>query len=182
MKKNIILVILILASVKAMSQENMVTFSGGYAIANVADIDQKGTGWKVNGLYEFNPSGSKIAHGFSFGYITVSATEGTGADYIKQTVNSLPICYAPKWMFGTEKIKGFVKGVLGMHFSAVKREGMSTLDDNDFGFYGGVGAGGMFFLKENFFLNIEYELAYISNAWYKDKLMNTIGGGIGFRF
>ena len=141
MKKYIFLVILILASVKAMSQENMVTLSGGYAIANVADIDKNGTGWKINGLYEFNPSGSKIAHGFSFGYITVSATEGTGTDYIKQTVNSLPICYAPKWMFGSEKIKGFVKGALGMHFSSVKREGMSTLDDNDFGFYGGGGAG-----------------------------------------
>jgi hypothetical protein len=167
---------------KAMSQENMVTFSGGYAFANIADIDVNGTGWKANGLYEFNPSGSKIAHGFSFGYISVSATEGSGSSYIKYIVNSLPIYYAPKLMLGNEKIKGFVKGALGMHFSAVKREGMSTLDDNDFGFYGGIGLGGMLFLKENIFINVEYELTYISNAWYKDKLMNTLGGGIGFRF
>jgi hypothetical protein len=182
MKKSIFVLFLILASVKAQSQENMVTFSGGYAFANVADIDLNGTGWKVNGLYEFNPSGSKFAHGFSFGYITVSATEGTGTDYIKYTVNSLPICYAPKWLFGSEKIKGFVKGALGMQFAAVKREGMSNLDDNDFGFYGGIGVGGLFFLKENIFINIEYELAYVTNAWYKDKMMNTVGGGIGFRF
>jgi hypothetical protein len=182
MKKSIFLVILILASVKAMSQENMVTISGGYAFANIADIDKNGTGWRINGLYEYNPSGSKFSHGVSFGYITVSATEGTEPDYIKYTVSSLPIYYAPKWMFGTEKIKGFVKGALGMHFAAIKREGMSNLDDNDFGFYGGVGAGGMFFLNEKIFLNVEYELAYVSNAWYRDKMMSTVGGGIGFRF
>jgi hypothetical protein len=182
MKKNIVIILLIMASMKAQSQENMVTLSGGYAFANVADIDLNGTGWRVNGLYEFNTSGSKIAHGFSFGYITVSATEGSGADYIKYTVNSLPVYYAPKWLFGSEKIKGFVKGALGMHFAAVKREGMSNLDDNDFGFYVGTGAGGLFFLKENIFINAEYELAYVSNTWYKNKLMNTIGGGIGFKF
>jgi len=182
MKKSIFFVILILASVKAMSQENMVTISGGYAFANIADVDLNGTGWRVNGLYEFNPSGSKFAHGISFGYISVSATEGTEPDYIKYTVNSLPIYYAPKFIFGSDKIKGFVKGALGMQFAAVKREGMSNLDDNDFGFYGGAGVGGLFFLKENLFINVEYELAYVSNAWYKDKLMNTIGGGLGFRF
>jgi hypothetical protein len=181
-KKFIFLLVLILVSLKIMAQENMVTISGGYAFANVADIDLNGTGWRVNGMYEFNPAGSKFSHGISFGYITVSATEGTEPDYIKYTVNSLPLYYAPKWLFGKEKIKGFVKGALGIQFASIKREGMSNLDDNDFGLYAGVGAGGMFFLKENIFLDVEYELAYVSNTWYKNKMMNTISGGIGFKF
>jgi len=182
MKKIILLISVIMSSLNAISQENMFTLAGGYSFANVKDIEINGTGWRINGLYEFNPAESRFAHGVSFGYISVSATEGTGQDYLKCTVNSIPIYYAPKIFFGNGKIRGFGKAALGMHFAAVKREGVSDINDNDFGFYGGAGVGGMLLLKENIFISIEYELAYVSNAWYKDKMMNTIGGGIGLRF
>ena len=78
MKKNILITFLILLSMKALSQENMVTLSGGYSFANIEDTDIKGTGWRINGLYELNPMGGKFAHGFSFGYIGLTASDGTG--------------------------------------------------------------------------------------------------------
>lgn len=182
MKKNIFIGFLILLSVKAISQESMVTISGGYAFANIEDTDNKGTGWRINGLYEFNPSGGKLAHGFSFGYINLIVTETDGVGEIKSTINSFPVYYAPKVMFGNEKIKAFVKGALGMQFASLKREGLVSLSDSDFGFYGGGGAGIMFFLKENFFINAEYEIAWASNTYYKDGWINSAMGGIGFRF
>jgi hypothetical protein len=40
----------------------------------------------------------------------------------------------------------------------------------------------MIFLKENIFINAEYEIAWASNSWYKDGWMNTAMGGIGFKF
>jgi len=40
----------------------------------------------------------------------------------------------------------------------------------------------MFFLKENIFINAEYEIAWASNFGYKDGWINTAGGGIGFKF
>ena len=164
MKKQIFILFLILVSFKAFSQENMVTISGGYSFANIEDSDNKGTGWRINGLYEFNPLGSKIAHGFSFGYISLSATEGVGVKEIKSTIHSFPLYYAPKVMFGNEKIKAFIKGALGTQFASIKREGLVNLSDNDFGFYGGGGAGIMIFLKENIFINAEYEIAWASNS------------------
>ena len=182
MKKNILIAFLILVSVKAISQENMVTISGGYSFANIEDTDVKGTGWRINGLYEFNPSGSMIAHGFSFGYINLIATESAGQAEIKSTIHSFPICYAPKVMFGKEKIKIFIKGAIGAQFASLKREGMVDLSDHDFGFYGGGGAGIMIFLKENIFINGEYEIAWVSNTYYKDGWISTAGGGIGFKF
>jgi hypothetical protein len=182
MKKNILIGFLILLSVKAISQESIITISGGYAFANIEDTDNKGTGWRINGLYEFNPSGGKLAHGFSFGYINLVATEGVGSAEIKSTINSFPVYYAPKVMFGNEKIKAFVKGALGMQFASLKREGVVSLSDSDFGFYGGGGAGIMFFLKENIFINAEYEIAWASNNYYKDGWINSAMGGIGFRF
>jgi hypothetical protein len=173
---------LILISMQAISQESMVTLGGGYAFSNIEDTDIKGTGWRVNGVYEFNPMGGIFAHGFAFGYINLSATEGIGQQAIDISVNSFPVYYAPKVLFGNEKFKAFVKGAIGMQFAGLKREGLLEVSDLDFGFYGGGGAGVMVFFKDNIFINVEYEIAYASNSWYKDGWMNSAMGGIGFRF
>jgi hypothetical protein len=160
----------------------MITLSGGYSFANIEDTDIKATGFRINGLYEFNPNGGMFAHGFSIGYIGLKAEETIGQEVRSYTINSFPIYYAPKVMFGREKVKAFIKGALGTQFSGLKREGTASLSDNDFGFYGGGGAGIMIFLKENIFINGEYEIAWASNSWYKDGWINTASGGIGFKF
>ncbi len=182
MIKNIFLAALVLLSMKAISQENIVTLSGGYVSANIQDIDAKGTGWRINGLYEFNPMEGMFAHGASFGYINLSTTEDIGQETITAIVSSFPLYYAPKVMFGNERFKGFVKGALGMQYARIKREGLVELNDFDFGFYGGGGAGVMVFIKENIFINAEYEIAWASNTWYRNGWISTAGGGIGFKF
>jgi hypothetical protein len=182
MKKTILIAFLILFSMRAFSQENMFTISGGYSFSNIQSKDIKGTGWRINGLYELNPMGGKFAHGVSFGYISLAATDGIGAQTIDYKVNSFPIYYAPKYMFGSDKFKAFIKGALGMQFAGLKKEGFVSFSDNDFGFYGGGGAGIMIFLKENIFISGEYEIAWASNSWYNDGWINTAGGGIGIKF
>lgn len=182
MKKNFFIALLVLLSMGALSQENLASLSGGYSFANIEDSDVKGTGFRINGLYEFNPMGGMFAHGVSFGYINLSANEGIGQQAIDISINSFPIYYAPKVMFGNDTFKGFIKGAIGAQFAALRREGLVELSDNDFGFYGGGGAGIMVFLNENIFINAEYEIAYASNGWYKDGWMNTAMGGIGFKF
>jgi hypothetical protein len=182
MKKHILLLSLALLSLKAFSQENMVTVSGGYSFANIEDSDTKGTGWRINGLFEFSPMAGKFAHGISVGYINLSNSETAQQQTVKNTVGSLPVFYAPKVMFGNDKIKAFVKGALGFQYAWLKREAVANITDNDFGFYGGGGVGIMIFLKENIFINGEYEIAWASNNWYKDGWINTAGGGIGFKF
>ncbi|HPW63857.1 MAG TPA: hypothetical protein PLJ13_16285, partial [Cyclobacteriaceae bacterium] len=97
MKQNLILLILLFLSFGAWAQENAITLGGGYAFATIEDTDKQATGYRINGLYEYNPVGGKFAHGFSFGYIGLSATENS----ITSKVNSFPIYYAPKFMFGS---------------------------------------------------------------------------------
>jgi hypothetical protein len=179
MKTNLFICFLILFAVNAKSQENAVTVSGGYASANIKDSGTNGTGYRINGLYEFNPTGSKFSHGVSFGFINVNSTVGA-ATY---KVNSFPLYYAPKVMFGSDKAKFFLKGAIGVQFAGMKREGTAILvDGNDFGFYGGGGTGLMIFVNKNIFLNAEYEIAWASNSWYSDGWISTIGGGIGYKF
>jgi len=182
MKKNILIAFFVLASLQAFSQQNVLTFSGGYSFATIEDTDIKGTGYRINGLFEFNPNEGKFAHGFSIGFIGLKAEEAVGQGVQKYTINSLPIYYAPKVMFGSDKVKAFIKGALGMQFASLKKEGLISLSDNDWGFYGGGGAGVMLFIKSNIFINAEYEIAYASNGWYKDGWMNTAMGGLGFKF
>jgi hypothetical protein len=182
MKKNILITLLVFASIQVFSQQNIITISGGYSFANIEDTDLKGTGYRINGLFEFNPMEGKVAHGLSFGYIGLKAEETIGQTVQSYTINSFPLYYAPKVMFGKDKLKVFIKGALGMQFAGLKKEGIVSLSDNDLGFYGGGGAGVMIFLKSNIFINAEYEIAWASNSWYKDGWMNTASGGIGFKF
>lgn len=182
MKKIIFVTLLIVLSLKALSQENALTLSGAYAFANIQDTETQGTGWRINGLYEFNPAGGIFTHGISVAYVRITSTEGTGALEVENKIHSVPICYAPKLMFGPQKFKGFVKGALGLQFAGLDRTGIIEVSDSDMGFYAGGGGGIMLFLKDNIFINAEYEIAWVSNTAFSDGWLNSVGGGIGLRF
>jgi hypothetical protein len=183
MKKLYLFLILSCISLFAWSQENMITVSGGYAFANIENTDLKPAGWRINGLYEFNPAQGPWAFGFAVGYIGLTATgniAGSGtADY---SIGTIPLYFTPKFMFGNDKIKGFIKGALGTQNSHLKRTGIIEISDNDWGFYGGGSAGLNYSINEMIFLNAEYELAWLSNTSYKDGLMNSVMLGIGVKF
>jgi len=183
MKNYLILAAFTLLSLTAWSQENRFTMSGGYAFANVEEVDTDVTGFRINGLYEYVPGSGKIAHGFSIGYIGTSG-EDTGARGTNEyKINNWPIYYAPKLMIGQGSAQGFIKGALGMQFANLTRTGtLGELEANDVGFYGGASVGFMKSFGEKMFLNLEYEWAYLSNSYYKDGFMNTAMLGVGFKF
>jgi len=179
MKRNLLIITLLFCSVALWAQENIITIASGWASAKISDSDLKGTGWKINGLYEFSQQDdSKFVHGISFGFINTHATEGDQ----RYRLNSFPLYYAPKIMAGNGKIKGFLKGAIGLQFSSIRKEGLVDLTDADMGLYAGAGAGIMLMLNEELFINAEYEIAWASNKYYKDGFINTIGGGIGVKF
>ncbi|MFN8255906.1 MAG: outer membrane beta-barrel protein [Bacteroidales bacterium] len=183
MKKNFLVVIMLLIFIKLSAQENAFTISGGYSFANIEDSDEKGTGFRINGLYEYIPHAGNFAHGFAISYIGLSAEGTLFAEPVTYKINSWPFYYAPKFMFGTEKFKGYIKGVLGTQFASFKREGnLTTLEDHDFGFYGGGGGGIKLILGDKLFIHAEYEIAWASNAWYGDGWINSAMGGIGIQF
>ena len=184
MKQLSLFLILALASTIAFSQENLVTLSGGYAWANLNEVDAKATGFRINGLYEFNKGEGKVAHGVGVGYISTKATDETlsSVESVEYKLNNWPIYYAPKVMFGN-KAKVFIKGAVGLHLSNYKRTGfLAEISSVDMGFYGGLGAGVMISLGEKLFINAEYEWAYLSNYYYEGGFMNSAMGGIGMRF
>jgi hypothetical protein len=177
-KKYIVILFFLLVSMKAFSQNSMATVNGGYSWANVTDAENGATGYRINALYEYYPAAARFSHGIEFGFIHLVAKD---AD-LTSTVNSFPVYYVPKIIFGSDKFKYYLKGALGMQIAGLQREGIVTLDDTDMGFYLGAGGGIMLFLGDSFFLNAEYEAAYASNAYYRDGWISSATGGIGFRF
>jgi opacity protein-like surface antigen len=183
MKRTVIILLVIFCSFKLQAQESNFALSGGYVFTNIEEVDQQATGFRINGLYEFNPMEGMLAHGISVGYLRTTASNTVNSQTTKYTFSNFPIYYAPKVMFGSESFKGFIKGALGFHYSGYKRTGeVTTFDTWDFGFYGGAGAGIMKTINDKVFINVEYEWAYLSNTSFRDGFVNTIMGGIGFKF
>jgi hypothetical protein len=183
MKTQILILVFAVLSTWVFGQQNRVILSGGYAFSNIEDVEDNGTGWRINGAYEFNLQEGNWAHGISVGYVNISGDANGGLGNTTYEIGTWPIYYTPKFLFGNEKIKGFIKGALGAQFSNLKRTGaLGELSDNDFGFAGGGGVGASYFFNEKIFLNAEYELLWMSNTYYVEGLLNTASLGVGFRF
>jgi len=163
------------------AQENIISINSGYAFLKGQEVRSDFTGWRISGVYEYNPFGGPVSHGISFGYASVSGiSKNPGLDFDKAIeIATWPIYYQPKYIFGNDKVKGYVKGALGWQFASIKG---SVFKANDSGFFGGGGAGLMFNISETFFINADYELAWVSNYYYRDGWLNSAMGGIGFRF
>ncbi len=184
MKRTVLLLMLTVFSYVAWSQENAFTISGGYAFAALDEAETDLSGYRINGLYEFYPNAGKLAHGVSIGYIGISGNNDSDIYSVEYDMHSLPIYYAPKYLLGNGKVKGMLKGALGMHFSGYKATGGTggEVKTNDAGFYGGLGAGFVINMSEKMFLVAEYEWAWMSNSYYRDGFMNSASLGLGFKF
>ena len=175
---------LLLLSLTAFGQENLISLNGGYAFANLEEADENTAGWRIGLSYEFNPSEGAWAHGGVVSYISTESDATDHSDGLTKQykINTWPIYYAPKFLFGGDRFKGFLKGALGMQISNFKRTGpILIFEDNGFGFYGGLGAGTMVTFG-TIFINAEYEWAYMSNSYYRDGVMNSAMLGVGIYF
>ena len=166
----------------AQAQEQAFTISYGDVTTDVEDTSVEATGWRVDLLFESHPAGGKVIHGLGIGWIETEADYTSVAQTFNYKLQSLPIYYAPKFQFGKNKFKGFVKGALGLHYSEYERTGtLGNVTTEDTGFYGGVSLGASFALNPKVFINLEYEWDYLSNSYYKDETIESIILGIGFK-
>ncbi len=183
MKIQLTLATIFLFAAALHAQQSSLLFSGGYVFGNSADTESSASGYRINALYEFNPTLGKFSHGLNFGYLhTTSESDDPLSDVKTVTITNWPIYYAPKYRFGQGKAKPFLKGALGVQFASAKSEGVIDVTASDTGFFAGAGAGLEVGVGDKLFLVVEYEWAYCSNSYYNDDFVNSAMGGIGFRF
>ena len=184
MKYALLLSMLIVLSLSAQAQENWITISGGYAFAEIEDSEVKPTGWRINLSYEKNAYEGNMAHGVVVGYISTETSVSSGIGQLTDDykLNSWPIYYMPKFLFGGSSFKGFIKGAIGLHYSNYTRTTpLLLIEDDGAGFYGGAGAGAMITINK-IFISAEYEWAFASNTNYRNGFMNSAMLGIGIKF
>ena len=193
MKQLFITMTLVSLSFIVFSQENKVNITGGYAWLNANDNDYnnsendiKISGWRITGTYEFISNEGKVAYGFSMGYIGMSGSYNGTADSLytaNYSVSSIPLYFAPKFLFGNDRVKGFIKLTLGGIRTDFERTGTATgVSATGYGFYGGGGAGLEIAVSESVYIIGEYEIAYVSSSYYSGSLLQSASGGIGVRF
>jgi hypothetical protein len=183
MKKIVAILALIIGSLSGKAQQNMVSIEGGWALADLEEVSTSMNGWRIAGLYEFNPYAGKVTHGISFGYVGMSTDVMVGSSNIHYELGSFPIYYAPGLLLGKEKFKFQLKGALGWQFSNVNRTGLFIdTESSDAGIVLGAGAGGLYNINPTTFLNFGYEFLFMDNSFYLDEFLHTIKLGLGFKF
>lgn len=183
MKKTALLFALIIGSLNCKAQQNIVSIEGGWAMADLEEVSTNMNGWRIAGLYEFNPYAGKVTHGISFGYVGMSTDVMVGATNIHYELGSFPIYYAPGLLLGKDKFKFQLKGALGWQFSNINRTGLLIESkSSDGGITLGAGAGGLYNINPNTFINFGYEFLFMDNSFYLDEFLHTIKLGLGFKF
>jgi hypothetical protein len=182
MKQNILfLAFFILTGFSAYCQSSIL-LGGGWASANPDDLDESTSGFRINGQYEYKVGHKPWATGLAISYMEFSGEISPTNLSVKY--HSIPINFYGKYVIGQEKIKGALKGIIGMQTSSRKLEtanGGSTTG-KDFGLDLGFGAGITYDVSESFYLGLDYEFLYITNGFFDDGIVNSISLGAGFRF
>ena len=166
----------------AAAKDKFMTISYGDISTDIEDTDTDASGWRLNLSFEHGARNGNVLHGFAIGYIDSSADVTTAAQTSSYKLESLPIYYAPKLLFGKSAFKGLLKGAIGIHFSDYERTGaLGSVESQDTGLYAGASLGAMYAFNEKVFINAEYEWAYLSNSYYRDGELQSVMVGLGFR-
>ncbi len=177
--KQILVLFSVMLSQATMAQENIGLLQGGYSMGKGTVTASQPTGFKVNGSWEFQPSGDQWTIGGSLGYLRIAGSE-SGSDF---SVSSIPVCVVSRLMFGSESFMAFVRGQAGTHVSTVSYAGLLVdLSDSQVGMVVGIGGGVMFYASEKTFVSAEYEWLWLSNAFANTGSIGTTALGVGFKF
>jgi len=179
-KQLIILATLLFLGTAAYSQSSSIILDGGWASAAPDDSDNSLNGYKVGGQYEYLFGYNPWAVGLAIHYLGFTEEE---SGLLTTKYRSWPVSFYGKYLIGKDKFQGYLKGVAGMQFSGAKAESQSggSIKQTDFGLSIGTGAGVNYHISEKVFLNVDYELLYLSNAFYTNALTNSVTLGLGYK-
>lgn len=166
-----------------MAQETKFSLGGGYAFAKGERSKERGTGYRINGVYEVHPYRSMVSHGFTLSYAITEAEYQRNNNDFTQEITHIPFTYTPKLLFSEEDSKAYLKGALGLQYSMSNIEGANSLrKETGFGFYGGMAGGIELSISHFAFITMEYEVGYVSNGFLDNGLLHSAQLGLGVKF
>ena len=187
MKYSKVLILIILvgflvttASAQFKNWSKLISFNGGYASLVGEYTGNTLDGYAFDFTYEQVNMDGNLAGGIIITYLAGHDTDSGNNRRINY--QTIPIMLQGKYFFGSDKIRGYLQGGIGLQFSRIEFSGPNILlQDGDSGFTGGLGLGGYYFIDEKIFINVAYNFNYLGNSFYRDGMVHLLKVGIGFQ-
>ena len=168
------------ASAQFKNWSQQISFNGGYAVLVGEDTGNRLDGYAFDFTYDQVNSDGSLAGGVMISYLAGHDDDSENEQRIN--VQSIPILFQGKYFFGSDMIKAYLQGGIGLQFSRIEYTGPRImLQDGDSGFTLGLGLGANFFTDEKIFINAAYNFSYMSNSYYRDGIVHLLKVGIGFQ-
>jgi hypothetical protein len=179
----LILGLTILSVNHLLAQEVKIGFGLGQSMMKGEQSKERVAGPSYQMLYEYQPYRSPIAFGFTASFLQAEApfTRPNG-DFTEQ-LRIIPVAFVPKLMFSEYDSKAFVKGMIGAQQtqSIVRGDGFNR-KNQEYGFYGGVGAGVELGITNFLFALIEYDLTVVGSRLLNSPVIHTGKVSLGVKF
>lgn len=183
-KKFILLMIAGLFAVNTYSQLNdegvLFTMNLGPAIIKNKTNDNNLNGYNLSLNLEKMTMEGTSAIGVSLGIIRSEAEYEIKDTVATYTITSHPALLSMKYIFGSEKLKGYAGVGFGVHFSKLNQgeEFIETITEPAVN----IPIGFMWVFNEGIYLNVNYTFNYLAQSFYTNDLAHTISLGVGIQF
>ena len=183
MKKiNLLTLLLLFPAAIAIAQyqpgSKLVTFTGGWSLMNISESSNSTGGFQTGGSFEQTSFNGNWAYGVALNFIRVTDETSNG----KAMYRTTPFTFQGKYLFGGSSTRAFGQANFGLHNSKVEWDSRVILQNWDYGVVIGGGIGTHMFLSDKVFITVAYNINWLQNSYYKNGVLHTFLGGIGFQF
>ena len=157
----------------------LVTLQGGWSLMGIEESSNSVGGFETGASFEQTSLDGKWAYGAALSFVRVTDETSNGKSMYRTT----PITFQGKYMLGGSGTKYYFQGNFGFHNSTIERDGtLGTLQNWDYGIVLGGGVGIHKFLSDKVYVTVGYNMKWLQNSYYKEGLLHTFLGGLGFQF
>ena len=166
--------------------DGLLIFNGGYISGTAEYTGQSVDGGMLTFVYEKLDFAKPISFGVSLGYGTAQADSGAGLGYVKTTANTIPFFIGGKYWLGKGRLQPYFGLALGMYFTWLTEENVSTGESYD---SAGIAGGGMSIpvglalsIGKSLFINANYTLNWLwASDFFESDIVHAFNLGVGFK-
>ena len=177
---SLILIFQVSAQAQFKAMNRLLLFNGSLGRVKSDETGNKFSSYMFSFSYEQIMIDTQTIWGVSLGYLN-GQDELDTPENPKVNFQTIPFVFYAKYLFGSNRLRGYVKGGLGLHSSKVEFVRDDALvNDWDAGFLLGAGVGMYVALDENIFINLNYDFMWLDHSYYQDGLAHFFNLGLGF--
>lgn len=166
-----------------LAQEVKFGVGAGQSLIKGEQSKERVAGIRYNAMYEFQPYRSPLAFGFSASFLQSDAPYTRPNGEFNEQMRVIPVAFVPKLMFSEYDSKAFVKAMIGgQQTRSVITGDNFNRTNQEFGFYGGIGAGIELGITSFLFTVLEYELGVVGSRLLNSPVIHSAQIAIGVKF